>query len=666
MNMLTAKLNSRQRPSGLPDCGTMDRAKKAGGKSALRWWSGLLLLSQVAWAGAANFMPFGAEYAIIGNKKGAQEESSVALGANKGAVVWHDNQVDADGLGIGMQWLDQSVSGSFGSFRVNTTETGNQEKPKVAMLNDGGAVVVWQGGSEVDKDVFIRFMSGEGTFSTGEIKVNTFTELLQIDPDVAVLADGSVIVVWSSFHQDGSYQGVYGQRFTASGGKIGNEFQINQYTPNNQRNATVTALSGGGFVVGWVSEKPTQTVTNPNLTPAEGGQWVQQVISRIEILARRYDAQGLALGNEFQVDAGNTVASLPNACARGDGGFSFVWNQHVAGEDWDIYSRSYNSAGQALSEPFRVNVVNDGKQSSPRAVASGDQLFVVWNSIQTTSFWDDVKGRFIGLASAGSEIEFRVNFEEYSIQNQPALAINKSGQAVVVWTTFVGGENSGDIHAQRYNSVVPLPAGPTPVVSGRDSSSIVVSWSPLVGMGVASYYVYVDGNPSPMVVDANTTQVTINGLQPSTTYSWRIAYRLNDNRVSPQSVAATGRTWGVDSNADGIPDEWQIANWGATASKWGAPGEDSDGDGLSNYQEFLAGTDPRDENSALRTQVQVVEGAFYFKWNTTPGKVYQIQHSSDFQTWTDVGAQRMAVSGEDSVFVDQSAGIGFYRIILVR
>lgn len=666
MNMLTAKLSPARGQDGQLDGAAVDRAGITGKKTGVCWFAGLLLLTQVMGAGAANFIPFGQEYSILGGKSGAQEASSVALGATKGAIVWHDNQIDGDGLGIGMQWVNQSFVGSFGSFKVNTTEAGNQEQPKVAMLNNDGAVVVWQGGSDVDKDIFIRFISPDGTFATEETKVNTYTALLQMDPDVAVLSDGSVIVVWSSFDQDGSYQGVYGQRFTSNGTKMGAEFQINQYTLNNQRNASVSALPGGGFVVAWVCEKPTQVVTNPDLTPVDGGQWVQKVVSNIQIVARRYDAQGGAVGNEFQVDAGGQVCSSPDVCSREDGGFSIVWNQNVSGEDWDIYTRSYDAAGSALGAAFRVNVDLAGKQYLPQVVASGDQLFVVWTGIKTSSYWDDVYGRFVGLSSAGSEPEFLVNSSVLSIQNQPSLAMNRSGQALVVWTTFVGGNNVADLKAQRYNSNQPLPVGPTPVVSGRDSSSLVVSWAGLAGLGVDAYFVQVDGLGSAVQVSGSTTQTIISGLQPGTIYTCRISYRLVDGRVSPLSDPATGRTWGVDSNTDGIPDEWQIAYWGSNSSKWGNPSDDSDGDGLTNYQEFLAGTDPRDASSLLKTEVQTVQGALYFKWNTVAGKVYQMQYSSDFQTWTNVGSPRMAVSGEDSVFVEQSTGIGFYRIVLVR
>jgi hypothetical protein len=480
------------------------------------------------------------------------------------------------------------------------------------------------------------------------------------------LADGSVVVVWSSFSQDGSYQGVYGQRFSSNGVKVGTEFQINQYTLNNQRNASIAALTGGGFVVTWVSEKPAQVQVNNQWTPLDGGTWVQQIVNNIEIDARRYSAAGVAVGNEFRVDNSGSVSSSPNVCAREDGGFSIVWNQRVKGEDWDIYTRSYDSAGAALSVPFIVNVDVADKQYLPKAVASGNQLLVVWTSIKNDSYWDDVKGRFIGLTAVGSDEEFRVNTQYLSIQNQPALAMNRAGQAVVAWTTFVGGENSGDIKAQRFNSNQPLPAAPTPMVAGRDSNSITVSWSDVVGLGVDGYFIYVDGLAGVIQVDGNTKQAVVTGLQPGTDYVCRIMYRLSDGRLSPLSASATGRTYGVDSNGDGIPDEWQISNWGTNSSKWGNANEDSDGDGLTNYQEFLAGTDPRDAASALKTQVQNIQGALYFKWNTMVGKVYQVQFSADFQNWTNVGSQRLATSGEDSVFIEQGSGIGFYRIVLVR
>jgi hypothetical protein len=53
---------------------------------------------------------------------------------------------------------------------------------------------------------------------------------------------------------------------------------------------------------------------------------------------------------------------------------------------------------------------------------------------------------------------------------------------------------------------------------------------------------------------------------------------------------------GADDDSDGLHDAWEVAHFGATGAC--APGEDPDGDGWSNLEEFAAGTDPTDAASA--------------------------------------------------------------------
>src|SRR5262249_48394852 len=160
-----------------------------------------------------------------------------------------------DGLGISARRLDNNLSGSLSIFRVNEQGANDQEKPQVAMLNNGGAVFVWQGGKQSFQNIYARFMSPSNTWLTGDVLVNTFTNSHRIDPVVASLTSGNVVVVWSSFDQDGSMQGVYAQLFSPTGQKIGVETQINQTTAYNQRTPVVAGLSDGRFVVVWVSEQ---------------------------------------------------------------------------------------------------------------------------------------------------------------------------------------------------------------------------------------------------------------------------------------------------------------------------------------------------------------------------------------------------------------------------
>jgi hypothetical protein len=65
--------------------------------------------------------------------------------------------------------------------------------------------------------------------------------------------DGRFVVVWSSDDQDGSQGGVFGQRYDSSGNPVDGEFQVNSYTFPDQYARSVSMASDGSFVVAWTS-----------------------------------------------------------------------------------------------------------------------------------------------------------------------------------------------------------------------------------------------------------------------------------------------------------------------------------------------------------------------------------------------------------------------------
>jgi hypothetical protein len=73
---------------------------------------------------------------------------------------------------------------------------------------------------------------------------------------------------------------------------------------------------------------------------------------------------------------------------------------------------------------------------------------------------------------------------------------------------------------------------------------------------------------------------------------------------------------------------------------------DPDGDGQSNYREFLAGTAAQDGNSWLRITSAVLNGSdASVTWTSVPGKTYRIDASAEMGTWTDAGADFPAAAG---------------------
>ena len=621
----------------------------------MRRFAGLLALAGCVSAGAqTTFPPLAGESPLSGPLPGDQVFPSVAIGANGGFVVWQDNVTDGDGWGISALRLDNNLSGSQAPFRVNQLGTGNQENSRVALLANGGAVIVWQGGQPGGQKIYARFLAADGTFATVDQMVNTYTNSEQINPSVAVLADGSVVVVWASAGQDGSLQGVYGQRLSAGGEKLGAEFGINQTTLLNQRTPNVAALVGGGFVVAWISE--TRLGLDVNNVDAFS----------IEVMARIYGANGVAAGNEFKLNSTSETCANPALSPLPTGGFTVVWSQRDGASlenSWDIYGRSFGADGLPGGAAVRINAHLRGDQFAPRIHSVGVDRMVVWTSLAQDGSREGVYGRLLDAAGQPSGAEFRVNTTTFGQQLHPALGSDGSGRFLVVWTSFAVG-SSFDLFAQRYAISQMLPQLPAPAVTALSQTRVAVSWPELAGYDLTAYGVYVNGASTPVSVTSN--YFVISGLSAGSTHSVRLDYVLRDGRRPMPSAAATVTTWGEDLNFDGLPDDWQRQFWGDDSSRWPTASEDSDGDGVSNLREFLAGTNPMSAQSVLRTRLADGGQGWRVHWDARPGLVYMLQASGDLVNWTNVGVARFAAGTNDSVLVNPPAGRVFYRIVRVR
>src|SRR5262245_15219994 len=107
----------------------------------------------------ATFTPQAQEYSLSGALAGDQVHPHLSIDSSGGYVVWEDNITDGYGLGISAMRLDGSFSAAFAPFRVNVVGTGDQERPQVAMLGNGGAAFVWQGGQRSYQHIYARFLS---------------------------------------------------------------------------------------------------------------------------------------------------------------------------------------------------------------------------------------------------------------------------------------------------------------------------------------------------------------------------------------------------------------------------------------------------------------------------------------------------------------------------
>ncbi len=131
-----------------------------------------------------------------------------------------------------------------------------------------------------------------------------------------------------------------------------------------------------------------------------------------------------------------------------------------------------------------------------------------------------------------------------------------------------------------------------------------------------------------------------------------------------QASDVFARTIGfIDSDNDGMDDDWEMANFGTLARDGTA---DYDLDGMTDLQEFLAGTNPASNSSLLRATVGT---SVTIRWTAEPGKSYKVQYQQSVagSNWNDLPGT-VVVEGSTGWQVDSSAGTQgqrFYRVVAV-
>lgn len=111
--------------------------------------------------------------------------------------------------------------------------------------------------------------------------------------------------------------------------------------------------------------------------------------------------------------------------------------------------------------------------------------------------------------------------------------------------------------------------------------------------------------------------------------------------TEPGAASRIDLTLGVDSDGDGLPDAWELALLAASGSNGSlrdiGPNDDTDGDGLTNLHEYLAGTyafDPAD-GFALAI-VSTSAGRSLLEFTALRGRTYAIHASADMTSWTPI------------------------------
>jgi len=362
--------------------------------------------------------------------QGNQNHPAVARGGDgRFVVVWQSDGQDGDGLGVFGQLYD-SVGHPIGNeFQVNTFTAGDQEKPAVAMGGDGRFVVLWKSALQdgYQGGIYAQLYDANGDPLGDEFLVNSEVRSEQTNPAVVMGDDGRFIAVWQSWDQDGSWDGIFCQRYDANGGPVDDEFQVNTYTDHSQGTPVVDMGDDGRFVVVWNSD-------------GQDGD-------DMGIYGQLYDGAAAPVGGEFRVnETTSAIQRNPDVAMGADGFFLVVW-QSVGQDGYaaGIFARQYNASGSPQGPEFLVNSYVNGNQWDASVAMDADgQFLVVWQSDGQDGDAAGIFGqRYDGDASVVGE-EFQINLVTVGYQTDPALAMADNGRFVVVWRSGSSQDGDGD------------------------------------------------------------------------------------------------------------------------------------------------------------------------------------------------------------------------------
>jgi len=372
-------------------------------------------LNSVANSGIGEAEAVGTEFQVNTNTTNDQETPSVTGLSDGGFVVTYDSNDDIYG-----QRYDNVGNQVGGEFQVNTNTTGWQRRASVTGLSDGGFVVTWNSGHDVNQRIYGQRYDSAGNQVGGEFRVNNDVAFNQKDSSVTALSDGGFVVTWNS---DRLGDDSYGQQYDSAGNQVGGQFQVNTNTGSNQIGPSVTALSDGGFVVTWYSNHT-------------GGY---------EIYGQRYDSAGNQVGEEFHVNTNTTNSQIsPSVTVLSDGGFMVAWqSDHTGG--YEIYGQRFSvppDTGTSWTSPTNIQTSLDELAAAKERLRTLQEKFSTNLNIITTrsSFTDSI-----------------VNILETGADNLINADMNEEGaNALMLQTRQSLGTTSLSMAAQAAQSVLRL------------------------------------------------------------------------------------------------------------------------------------------------------------------------------------------------------------------
>jgi hypothetical protein len=378
---------------------------------------------------------------------GDQVNAVMATAASTAFVVWQDNAIDGEGLGIGARVLNlESGTASPQIHRVNQQSLFDQQNPSVATLSDGTAIVTWQSGKVGKQSIHARRLSRTGAPVGDEwVIAASDAESSHKSPVVIELPGRGFAVAWQAAGADGVSSKVQVQSFNLAG-KPDSARRIIGTSAQVDRSPSLAVLANGDLAIAWVAEQASADVLNLG-----GGATRRE--ANADIFAQILHADGTA-ASPIWINGSASPCDRPSVATLPSGRWLVGWSEFdlQGTSSWDVRAATLSGSGVVLGSPVTLNDYRSFDQNGLRLTAGPEGALAVWCSRGADGSGLGIAARAITETGMVAGDEILLNHTRRNDQFAPNVAVTPSGYRAV-WSDFVGVATGVDLNARDLRKV---------------------------------------------------------------------------------------------------------------------------------------------------------------------------------------------------------------------
>ena len=292
-------------------------------------------------------------------------------------------------------------------------------------------------------------------------------------------------------------------------------------------------------------------------------------------------------------------------------------------------------------------------------------------------------------SAAANSNDLMDQFNQHRWGDYSAMSIDPNDN-MTFWTVqeYSTAHNSWAVRVIQLKApppATPVGAAPTTIVQGQFDLDLVITGTTQNGSG---FFDPGAGFPNRLVAVVNGGGITVSRITYTDPTHLTINLAVSNTAApGPRTVTVTNPDYqvvssssglltvnaAVDNDSDGVPDWWTAEHFGHPTGQAGdqsRAGDDADGDGYTNIEEFRAHTDPRDSRAALRiTAIARGANSAQVSFSSALNKLYRLEARTDLAPtgWNIVADNIAGIDGTTTV-TDPAANTlqRFYRVITIE